>query len=303
MKKIILLGFAILLGINLSAQEFVFTQFHLSPINLNSSLAGETDNYRLVVNYRENAGGIAGVSNNVGSISLDCPIQLSDNDKLGVGVRAAFDRAGTFAFTQSKFFLSLAYERRLFTNSEQVHSISLGYDSGIGQTSIDLSNSSIPGTGGVSNAFLDFNAGIAYKVKFTPEAKLLVGASLSHLFEPDPRIDGFTDNTAERQLTIHGEVDITVSENFWVTPRAFYWNRADITVFTGIGSLKYRRNTQIFEVGVGFNTSSESDANELVLLGAFMYKKLKFAISRDFKLAAIRNINGDTYEGSVIYEF
>jgi len=294
--------FALFLGISLKAQDFIFTQFHLTPLNLNPALAGGTDNYRLVINYRENAGGIVGVTNRVGSISLDAPIQLSDADKLGIGIRGAFDRAGTLAFTQSKFFLSLAYQRRLFSNSEQVHTISLGFDTGLGQTSIDGSSTSIPGTG-LSTNFLDFNAGVAYQLKFTPEAKLLLGASIAHLFEPNPSIPGFTDNTAERLLTIHGEVDITVSKDFWVTPRVYYVSQSGITLFTGIGSLKYRRNTQIFEVGVGINTNSETDNNELVLLGAFEYKDLKFAVSRDFKLSSVRNISGDVYEGSVIYEF
>ncbi len=308
MKKLITIVFAILLGFGLNAQDFVFTQFHLSPLNLNPALAGGTDNYRLAINYRENAGGLIGVFNRVGGISLDGPISLSDNDKLGIGFRAAFDRAGTLAFTQAVFSVSVAYERRLFRNSEDVHTISFGLDGGLGQTSIDFTNAvpPTPGTfngGGLSHNYPDFSAGVAYQLKFTPEAKFLFGISMGHLFEADSRIDGFTDNDTERRFSTHAEVDLTIGQNFWVTPRVFYWSRDGLRLYTGITSLKYRRNTQIFELGIGLRTNNQSDNNEVILLGAFEYKDLKFAVSRDLNVSAIQNIIGDFYEGSLIYEF
>lgn len=308
MKKLITISIFLLIGISVQAQDFVFTQFHLSPLNLNPALTGGTDNYRLAVNYRENGGGLIGGFNRVGSISLDGPIQLSDNDKLGIGVRAAFDRAGTLAFTQAAFTVALAYERRLFKNSEKVHVLTFGLDGGIGQTSIDFTNAvpPMPGTitgGGVSTNYPDFAAGIAYQLKFSPEAKFLVGLSIGHLFEADSRIEGFTDNDTERRFTAHAEVDLTVGQNFWVSPRVFYWSRDGIRLYTGIASLKYRRNTQIFEIGIGLRANNQSDNNQVILLGAFEYKDLKFAVSRDLNVSAIQNVVGDFYEGSVIYEF
>ncbi len=306
MKKIITIAFAIIFCFGLNAQDFVFTQFHLSPLNLSPALAGGTDNYRLAINYRGNSGGLVGVFNTVGGISLDGPIELSDYDKIGVGVRAAFDRMGSLSFTQSAFTIALAYERRLFKNSEKVHTISVGFDGGLGQTSIDFTNavSPMPITGGgLSTNFPDFSTGIAYKLKFTPEAQFLIGLSIGHLFEPDSRIEGFTNNGIERRFSAHAEVDFIIGQNFWVTPRAYYWSRNGIDLFTGITSMKYRRNTQIFEIGIGLKGNSVSDNTEVVLLGGFEYKDLKFGISRDLNVSAIQNVIGDTYEGSVIYEF
>ena len=306
MKKLIFIAFVTFFSFGLNAQDFVFTQFHLSPMNLNPALAGGTDNYRLAINYRENLGGAIGIFNRIGGISVDGPIELSDNDKIGLGVRAAFDRLGSLNFTQAILSVSLAYERRLFKNSEKVHTISFGFDGGLGQTSIDFSNAvsptPMPG-GGLSTNYPDFSTGIAYKLKFTPEAKFLIGLSIGHLFEADSRIDGFTDNDTERRLSAHAEVDLTIGQNVWVTPRVYYWSRDGISLYTGLASLKYRRNSQIFELGVGLKGNSVSDNTEVVLLGAFEYKDLKFGISRDLNVSAIQNAIGDTYEGSVIYEF
>ena len=307
MKKLITITLFLFIGTSIQAQDFVFSQFYLSPLNLNPALAGGTDDYRLAINYRENAGGIIGVFNRTGGISLDGPIQLSDYDKLGLGIRAAFDRAGSLAFTQSAFTIALAYERRLFKDSEDVHTISFGLDGGVGQTSIDFTNA-VPPTpgpigGGLSNSFPDFSAGVAYQLKFTPETKFLMGLSIGHLFEPDSRIDGFTDNDTERRFSAHAEVDLTVSQNFWVTPRAFYWSRDGIRLYTGIASFKYRRNTQIFELGIGLRANNQSDNGEVILLGAFEFRDLKFAVSRDLNVSAVQNVIGDFYEGSVIYEF
>ena len=306
MKNLITITLLLFIGISTQAQDFVFTQFHLSPLNLNPALAGGTDNYRLAINYRENLGGAVGVFNRVGGISVDGPFELSDHDKIGFGLRAAFDRAGSLSFTQAILSLSLAYERRLFKNSEKVHTVSFGFDGGLGQTSIDFSNAVAPtpiNGGGLSTNFPDFSTGIAYQIKFTPETKFLIGLSIGHLFEPDSRIDGFTDNDIERRFSAHAEVDLTVGQNFWVTPRVYYWSRDGVNLFTGITSLKYRRNSQIFEIGIGLRGNSLTDNNEVVLLGAFEYKDLKFGISRDLNVSALQNAIGDTYEGSVIYEF
>ena len=182
--------------------------------------------------------------------------------------------------------------------SEKTHFLSIGLDGGFGQISI-----SNPGQGGFSTNYPDLNAGASYQLKFNPDAKLLLGASLAHLFEPTGDLLGIGTIQIPTSFLMHAEVDISIAQNMWITPRVLSWRRDDIRIFTGLMGVKYRRKTQLFELGIGLKSNSGFENNNLVFLGAFEYKDFKLGISRDLSTSAVRSLTGDAYEGSLIYEF
>lgn len=96
MKKVLLFAVGICLAGLVSAQDIHFSQFYMSPLNLNPALTGVMNcNMRVVGNYRNQYASIL-KSNafNTYSVSYDQKIPVGRYDYFGVGGTLWGDKAG-----------------------------------------------------------------------------------------------------------------------------------------------------------------------------------------------------------------
>ena len=102
MKKIVILSLvmSIVTGPFLFGQDIHFSQFYMSPLNLNPALTGVMNcNQRFVANYRNQWASVLGSSSfNTYSASYDRKIPVGQYDYFGVGGTLWGDVAGDADF-------------------------------------------------------------------------------------------------------------------------------------------------------------------------------------------------------------
>ena len=99
----------------LSAQDIHFSQFYLSPLNLNPAMTGLMNcNTRIVANYRNQwASVLRSNAFNTYSVSYDQRIAAGRYDYFGIGGTFWGDRAGEANFSTLTGKMSLSYSKRM----------------------------------------------------------------------------------------------------------------------------------------------------------------------------------------------
>ena len=126
----------------LNAQDIHFSQFYLSPLNLNPAMTGVMNcNVRLVANYRNQwASVLKSNAYNTYSVSYDQRIPVGRYDFFGVGGTFWGDKAGELDFATLQGRLSFSYSKKMGGYRKKAHYLVLGADAGISQRSIDFLN-------------------------------------------------------------------------------------------------------------------------------------------------------------------
>src|SRR6478735_3071081 len=129
MKKLICaMGFCLLTGAVVIAQDPNFSQFFASPLTLNPALTGKFDGvFRVAGNYRNQWPTINNAFTTA-TISMDAGIlrnTIPDYDQFGVGIMAFTDKSGNGVLQNNFLALSTAYHKALDENG--FHQIGLGF--------------------------------------------------------------------------------------------------------------------------------------------------------------------------------
>ena len=101
--------------LQLSAQDIHFSQFYMSPLNLNPAMTGVMNcNTRLVANYRNQwAGVLQSDAYNTYSVSYDQKVAVGRTDYFGIGGTFWGDVAGASRFGSTQGRISLAYSKKV----------------------------------------------------------------------------------------------------------------------------------------------------------------------------------------------
>lgn len=293
MKKLLTLTVILHFGMGLIAQDFLFTQFHLSPLNLNPALTGGADNYRFVSNYRDNFQDKEGF-NRAASFSFDRSFQIAPFQKIGAGIRTGFDNGRNIASVDLMLISSVSYETMVFENAVRYHFLSFGIEGGTIRSIYDYGSVKI-----LDNTSI-FGFGFSYRIEYSDDAKLLLGGS----YRVVPQETIFSgDKHLKTRYILHGEIDITLRENLWLTPRAYLLKEDYKQVFSGQLGLNFKRSNRLFEIGLGAGLEPIDEELFYTFLLSMEMKNLKFSISKDFLRDESPIIVGYSYEGSIIYKF
>ena len=114
--RLFLLSFFMIVGtLAVNAQDIHFSQFYLSPLNLNPALTGVMNcNIRLTANYRNQwASVLKSNAFNTYSVSYDQRIPVGRYDYFGVGGTFWGDKAGQLDFKTLTAKLSASYSKRM----------------------------------------------------------------------------------------------------------------------------------------------------------------------------------------------
>ncbi len=325
--------FALIVGsLQLGAQDIHFSQFYLSPLNLNPAMTGVMNcNVRLVANYRNQWSSILKQNAfNTYSASYDQRIPVGRYDFFGVGASFFGDVAGESNFSTLQGKLSASYSKRMGGYRKTSHYLVAGAEAGVNQRSVDFqalrwgnqfNGTSVPDQSISPNEFFentnfifaDVSAGLMWFSVFDEDNSFYIGGAFHHLNRANVT---FTENGAEplySKITGHVGGEFMVADRLGLVPGLIVMLQGP-SFETNFGtSLKFllsgnRRNYQAFQIGgwmrISNHFESPATADAFILSTKFDYQDFSIGFSYDLNVSELKgasNGNG-AFEFSLVHK-
>ncbi len=332
LKQLIVICFAVLGSFALNAQDIHFSQFYMSPLNLNPALTGVMNcNVRLVANYRNQwASVLKSNAFKTYSVSYDQRIPVGRYDFFGVGGSFWGDKAGELDFATLQGRLSLSYSKRMGGYRDKAHYLVLGADAGITQRSVALHKARYgtqhDGNGGYNGAlptyetfdqsnllYPDLTAGILWFTVFDEDNNLYFGASYGHLNRANVSFKDESFEAIYSKFTIHAGGEFMVADRMGLVPSAIVLMQGPSFELNAGTNLKFllggsQRTNQSFQFGGYLRLSNHFDksmtADAFILNTRFDYEDFSLGFSYDINVSSLRpasNSNG-AFEFALVYK-
>lgn len=328
----LLIAFVFAGSVTLKAQDIHFSQFYLSPLNLNPAMTGVMNcNVRLVANYRNQWSSVLKANSfRTYSASYDQRIPVGRYDFFGIGGTFWGDRAGESDFATLQGKLSASYSKKMGGYRSRAHYLVFGAEAGITQRSVDFQNlrwgSQNDGNGVYdplrpSNEnftddnliFADVSAGLLWFTVLDKNNNLYIGGAYHHLNRADQSFNGQNFEQLYSKFTLHGGGEFMMTQKLGLVPGV-------ITLFQGPSfelntgtSLKFllgntRTSSQSFQLGAWmrlsnhFQESFTSDA--LIFSTKFDYNDFSFGFSYDVNISSLRAASNSqgAFEFAMVYK-
>jgi type IX secretion system PorP/SprF family membrane protein len=331
-KQLFFLAAFSLLSLGVAAQDIHFSQFYMSPLNLNPAMTGVMNcTHRFVANYRNQWASILKANAfNTYSASYDRRIAVGRYDYFGVGGTFWGDKAGELEFATLSGKLSLSYAKRMAGYRDRASYLVVGVDGGVSQRSIDFLKAQWPeqNDGGQFNPnlpsgeqnfidnfrFADHAAGVMWFTVFDEYSSFYLGGAYHHLNRANQTF--FDSDTVDVPLyskfTIHGGGEFRASDRFAILPGAVIFLQGPSMQINAGTSMKFilgdnRRSNQAFQLGVWSRIANTFDGtlvDAVILSTRFDYESFGIGFSYDINVSSLRpasNSNG-AFEFSFIYQ-
>jgi type IX secretion system PorP/SprF family membrane protein len=318
---------------SLKAQDIHFSQFYLSPLNLNPAMTGVMNcNIRLVANYRNQwASVLKSSAYNTYSFSYDQRIPVGRYDYFGIGGTFWGDVAGEADFSTLTGKLSASYSKRMGGYRKTSHYLVVGAEGGVAQRSLDFLKLRWPnqhdGEGGFNGnlasgeedivpnfLFADMAAGLLWFSVFDENNSFYMGGAFHHLNRADQSFkDDGTPDDLYSKITLHAGGEFMVGQRVGLVPGAIaMWQGPSFQVNTGT-SLKFllgdtRRGYQAFQLGAWARVSNQIEQGVLVdaaiLSTRFDYNNFSLGFSYDINVSPLTpasNYSG-AFEFALVYK-
>jgi len=340
MKKIFIALLITIGALSAQAQDIHFSQFYLSPLNLNPAMTGVMNcNVRLVANYRNQwASVLKSNAFSTYSVSYDQRIPVGRYDYFGVGGTFWGDSAGESDFSTTTGKLSFSYSKRMGGYRDKSHYLVVGAQGGVAQRSIDFLNLRWPsqhdGEGGFDSGlssgeeflndnflFADFEAGLLWFTVFNENNNFYIGGAFHHLNSPNQSFYEDTKDLLYSRFTGHVGGEFTLGRNFGLVPGIIVMKQGP-SFQTNFGtSLKFllgtasKFNYQAFQIG-GWVRLANRYQNEETAAGAgiltdaailstrFDYNDFSLGFSYDINISPLATASGGNggFEFALIYK-
>ncbi len=332
--KKLLLGVLCCVGsLSLSAQDIHFSQFYLSPLNLNPAMTGVMNcNIRLVGNYRNQwASVLKSYAFNTYSVSYDQRIPVGRYDFFGVGASFWGDKAGELEFATLQGRLSLSYSKKMGGYRRKSHYLVVGAEAGVAQRSIDFLNARWPsqhnGEGQFDGSldtreenldlenflFADIGAGLLWFSVFDEDSNFFLGAAYQHLNRANQSFYQDEFEPLYSKFTIHSGGEFMMSDRLGLVPGVISMIQGPSFELNFGTSLKFllgksKRNRQAFQLGGWFRLSNHYEkaftGDAFILSARFDYQDFTLGFSYDVNVSSLRpasNSNG-AFEFALVYK-
>lgn len=297
----VLAGVLGLVFVNLNSQDIHFSQFYMSPLNLNPAMTGVMNgNLRLTGNYRNQwASVLRDKSFRTYSVSYDQRVAVGRNDFFGVGGTVWGDKAGDAGFATQTGKLSFSYSKKIAGYRDKASYVVVGAEGGAAQRSIDFLNlrwgTQHNGSGGFdptlnSNetsfgktnfVFADLAAGLLLFNVVNRNTNYYIGGAYHHLNRPNQAFSGsdisgvFVRNTdlIFTRITVHAGGEFPIAPNLGALPGIIYMKQGPAFQINGGNSFRFTLNDnpgeyQAFQVGVWARIASREDVSTAGTPGA-----------------------------------
>ncbi len=335
--KHLLLVLLVAIGFSVNAQDIHFSQFYLSPLNLNPAMTGLMNcNIRLTGNYRNQwASVLKNNSYSTYNASYDQKIPVGRYDYFGIGGTFWGDRAGEGNFATTTGKISASYSKRMGGSRKESHYLVVGAEAGLAQRSIDFLKlrwgTQHDGDGGFCNGcpsleesfdqdnflFADAGAGLLWFSVFDENNNLYLGAAYHHLNRANQSFNSNEEDFLYSRFTIHAGGEFEIAPKFGLVPGV-------ITMFQGPSfqvnsgtSFKFLlgsgrggfSNYQAFYLGSWVRISNKVETGILtdavILSTRFDYNQFSLGFSYDVNVSALKpaSSNNGAFEFALIYKF
>ena len=293
------------------AQDYSFSNHNIVPFSLNPAMAGNANNFRLGLNYRQQWPSLGNKYHTVRA-SYDQNIfkQMSSigaayaHDNMGGGIFQTNEFALAYSHTlriQESVFVRLGLQAALFANYLNWNNLVFEdqYDARTGQ----ILPSSIENLETNSRLFPDFTFGACFVI----ENKLSLGGSICHLAEPDNGFAKLEENTLSRKYVVHANFTQDMENKRGILGRQ---GLLSDRYFFANASYQQQSDFKLAQVGAGvalspiiIGASLKNDIGDVYTISAMLggsYKGVQLYYIYDFFTATKKN-GSWSHEISLIY--
>jgi type IX secretion system PorP/SprF family membrane protein len=312
------------------AQDIHFSQFYMSPLNLNPALTGVMNcNHRITANYRNQwASILKSYAYNTYSVSYDQKLPVGRYDYFGLGGTFWGDKAGQSEFATLQARLSGSYAKKMGGYRRKAHYLVVGADLGVSQRSINSANLQWPSQNlngeydptidpGETIAdpnflFMDVSAGLLWFSVFNEDNNFYFGGAFSHLNRANVSFDG-QNIPLYSKFTFHAGGEFMMANRFGLVPGVVTFFQGPSFQVNAGTSFKFllgnsRRYNQSFQIGTWARVSNKLDQGKLldaiILSTRFDYEQFTLGFSYDINTSSLNpatNYNG-AFEFSLLYK-
>ncbi len=273
-----------------NSQDIHFSQFYLSPLNLNPALTGVSEHsQRYIFNYRSQWSPALGAANayNTSSFSYDTRRPVGELDYFGIGGTLWGDVAGESNLATVQAKLSASYQKYLNGNSKRSSYLVVGGDVGFTQRRVSTDNLRWPqqhdGIGGFNAGapsgeidridnnqidpinYPDVSVGVLYFNSSDKALSYFGGVAFSHINRPNISFLGAVSNLFVR-TTINAGAEIPFNPRVSVLPNAIVLIQGPHREYNLGANLRYRLNDtnagrQYVQLGAWFRTGNSIDSS------------------------------------------
>ncbi|MCP3929032.1 MAG: type IX secretion system membrane protein PorP/SprF [Bacteroidetes bacterium] len=332
LRTLIIVCFAVLGSLSLAAQDIHFSQFYLSPLNLNPAMTGVMNcNIRLVANYRNQwASVLKSNAFNTYSVSYDQRVPVGRHDYFGFGGTFWGDKAGESQFSTLTGKASFSYSKRMGGYRDKSHYLVLGAEAGLAQRSIDFIalrwGTQHDGDGGYDPTlpsyenfdrdnflFVDAAAGLLWFTTFDKNNNLYLGGSFHHLNRANQSFDEQEVEDLYSRFTVHGGGEFMITDRIGIVPGVIAMKQGPSFQLNTGTSLKFllggsRDTYQAFQIGVWGRIANQIETgvlNDAIILSTrFDYDNFSLGFSYDVNVSDLKqasNSNG-AFEFALTYK-
>ncbi|MBK9151192.1 MAG: PorP/SprF family type IX secretion system membrane protein [Saprospiraceae bacterium] len=327
----------IFISLNLAAQDIHFTQFYMSPLNLNPAMTGVMNcKTRMIANYRNQwAAVLAANAYNTYSVSYDQKVPVGREDYFGIGGSLWGDVAGESRFGTTQGRVSFSYAKKMAGYRKKASYLVIGADAALSNRSISSADlrwpSQITQTGfdptmgfdelaGVDQDFLypDLAAGLLWFSVIDNNTNWYLGAAIHHLNSPDVSFLGNKVSLYSR-YTVHAGVQFEIQRKISLLPFAVFMAQGPHRTFNGGANLRFamgpsRTSNQSWEVGTWYRLGQRSNpekgenavslhSDAIILSSRFNYENFGIGFSYDINVSSLRQASAanGAFEFSLVY--
>ena len=322
-------------GLSLQAQDIHFSQFYLSPLNLNPAMTGVMNcNVRLVANYRNQWASVMGANSfRTYSASYDQRIPVGRYDYWGVGATFWGDVAGDADFGTTTGKLSASYSKRMGGDRRSSHYLVVGAEGGVAQRNVDFiklrwGSQFNPATSGFDETlasgetafdrtnfmFADIAAGLLWFSTFDENNNFYIGGAFHHLNTANQSFRTDISENLYSRYTIHAGGEFAMTNRTSLVPGIIVMSQGpSFTMNTGT-SVRWilgraRGEYQAFQLGLWTRISNQIEQGVLVdaaiLSTRFDYNSFSLGFSYDINISEFNVATGGNggFEFALAYKF
>lgn len=314
----------------INAQDIHFTQFYMSPLNLNPALTGVMNcKTRMVANYRNQwAAVLAANAYNTYSVSYDQKIPVGREDYFGIGGSLWGDVAGESRFGTTQGRVSMSYSKKMAGYRKKASYLVIGADAALTSRSISNADlrwpSQITGDGfdptrpNNEPNFTDFDflyadiaAGLLWFSVIDNNTNWYFGAALHHLNRPNVTFLGDEVNLYSR-YTLHAGMQFEIARKISMLPFGVYMAQGPHRSLNAGTNFRFamgpsRTINQSFEVGAWYRVGNKVEgglhSDAVILSSRFNYEQFGLGFSYDINVSGLRQASpaNGAFEFSLIY--
>ncbi len=322
-KNILVLAFVVMSCTLMMGQDIHFSQFYMSPLNLNPAMTGVMNcKTRAIVNYRNQwSQTLTSDAYSTYSVSYDQKVAVGRSDYFGIGGTLWGDSAGALNYGTTQGRLSFSYSKKMGGYRKSAKYLVFGADAGVTQRRVDLDGARWPsqhdGNGGfcatcpggnsqiTDNDFIhaDLSAGLLFFNVMDEASNYYVGLALHHLNQPGVSFLKDANENLTSRLTFHAGGQFEINRDFSILPGFIYMSQGQHRAVNAGASARFnlgsRTDGQSWQLGGWYRIGNKVDggihSDAVILSTRFDYGNYGIGFSYDItvsKLSEAASFNG-----------